>query len=89
LLLAHDPRPCSLASPDPGLGAVLADPHFILEPDRDLLKRKITGQNGLDVLDEYFLNAACLSGSTCEMTERAKTQPMSNRFSNSYTRLSV
>ena len=38
LLLPHDARPCSLASPKASLRATLPNAHFILKPDIDLTK---------------------------------------------------
>ena len=38
LLLLHDPRPGVPPYPDPGLGAALADAHFVQKPGIDLLQ---------------------------------------------------
>jgi hypothetical protein len=89
LLLPHDSRPGSLARPQPGLGAALANAHFVLKPDIDLVERDIRGKNGLHFLDEVFLNSACLAGLACGLTARADIHTMSNRLSSSYTPFSV
>ena len=54
LLLPHDAGPCSLACPKTGLGATLADAHFVLKPDIDLLDMNFRWENGLHVLGEVF-----------------------------------
>jgi hypothetical protein len=43
LLLPHDPWPGAPTCPDPGLGAALANAHFVLKPDIDLLQLDLRG----------------------------------------------
>jgi hypothetical protein len=43
LLLSHDPRPAAPTCPDAGLGAALANTHFVLKPDIDLLQLDLRG----------------------------------------------
>lgn len=85
LLLAHHSRPCSLAGPKASLSATLANAYFILNPGIDLTKLDTFEKSGFYLLDKFFLNAACLTGSACGLMERADIQAISSRLSKSYT----
>ncbi|MBK4735512.1 hypothetical protein [Noviherbaspirillum pedocola] len=87
LLLAHDARAATLTRPNPGLGAALANAHFILKPDIDVLEWHLRQQDHLSFLAQNFLNAACLAALACGLTERAVIHAMSNRLSKSCTPL--
>jgi len=67
------------------LSATLPNAHFILKPDIDLTKLHTLGKNGFYLLDKFFLNSACLTGSACGLMERADIQAISSRLSKSYT----
>lgn len=54
LLLAHDTRATALVRSNPGLGAALANAHFILKPDLDLIERHVRRQDRLNFLGKIF-----------------------------------
>ena len=85
LLLPHHAGPCSLACPKASLRATLPNAHFILKPDIDLTKLHTLRKNGFYLLDKFFFNSACLTGSACGLMERADIQAISSRLSKSYT----
>src|SRR6476620_6784274 len=54
LLLPHHARPCALACPNTSLRATLANAHFVLKPDIDLLDMNVRWENGLYFAGEVF-----------------------------------
>lgn len=83
LPLPHDSQPCSCARQDTRLGTSLANAHLVLKPLIDLRQPDFRRQNGLYLLDQVFLNSACLAGLSFGLAERADIQAMSSRLSDS------
>lgn len=70
--VARRARPAAALRPDPGEGALLADPRLVLEPDLERLATRGLGDRCGYRLAEVFLKASCASGSAfgwCGRTE--------------------